>query len=40
MGDIKLMQRADCGLGVKIERILYILEKRVTPLSLDCPTVS
>ena len=41
MGDLGLVQKEQTGeSGVKIERKMHILEKRVTPLSSDCLTDS
>lgn len=39
MGDIRLVQKEQTGeSGVKTERKMHILEKRVTPLFSDCLT--
>lgn len=41
MGDLRLVQKEQAGeSGVKIERKMNILEKRVTPLFSDCLTDS
>ena len=41
MGDLRLVQKEQAGeSGVKIERKMHILEKRVTPLFSDCLTDS
>ena len=41
MGDLRLVQNKQAGeSGVKIERKMHILEKRVTPLFSGCLTDS